>query len=139
MRSEPGTSALIDLLRQRNIRVLLPRVEGDALAWVELTDVTTFTSSALGMQEPAIVSITHALSDCDAIVLPALAVASDGSRLGQGGGFYDRALQGVPLHSDGGPVRIGLIFDDEVLAELPLEAHDCRLDHAITPERILSF
>lgn len=139
MSSEPGTSALIDLLRQRAIRVLLPRVEDQQLVWVELADATTFTPSTLGMLEPGGVGIPHALIDCDAVVIPALAVASDGSRLGQGGGFYDRALQGVPKHSDGGPLLVGLLFDDEILAELPTEEHDCRLDHAITPERTLSF
>ena len=139
MGSEPGTSALIDLLRQRDIRVLLPRVEDQELVWVELVDGITFTSSTLGISEPEGVGITHALRDCDALVLPALAVATDGTRLGQGGGFYDRALQDVPMHADGGPLRIGLLFDDEIFAELPTEAHDCRVDHAITPERTLSF
>ena len=139
MGSEPGTSALIDLLRQRDIRVLLPRVEDQELVWVELVDGITFTSSTLGISEPEGVGIAHALRDCDALVLPALAVATDGTRLGQGGGFYDRALQDVPMHADGGPLRIGLLFDDEIFAELPTEAHDCRVDHAITPERTLSF
>ncbi|MFM8155742.1 MAG: 5-formyltetrahydrofolate cyclo-ligase [Actinomycetes bacterium] len=139
MDSEPGTAELIDLLRQRDIRVLLPRVEDQELVWVEFVDGTAFTRSMLGMQEPTGRGIVGALADCNAIVLPALAVASDGSRLGQGGGFYDRALQDVPMHADGGPLRIGLLFDDEIFAELPTEAHDCRVDHAITPERTLSF
>lgn len=137
--AEPGTAAIITLLRQRNARVLLPRVCGEALEWIELTDSTAFSESSLGISEPEGEALADALTECDAIVLPALAISVDGIRLGQGGGFYDRALQDVPTHSDGGPLLIGLLFDDEIVAALPAEDHDCRLDLAITPERILSF
>ena len=139
MPTEPGTSALIELLRQRDIRVLLPRVNGDALDWVELKKSTTFTDSELGMQEPTGSAIPDALSDCDAIVMPALAISRDGVRLGQGGGYYDRALQHVPTFADGGPIRIALLFDDELVDSLPHEPHDARVDQVVTPQRVITF
>jgi 5-formyltetrahydrofolate cyclo-ligase len=52
MATEPGTAALIDLLQQRDIRVLLPRVSGTSLEWVELQDSTDFVTSELGIHEP---------------------------------------------------------------------------------------
>lgn len=139
MPTEPGTAFLIELLRQRDIRVLLPRVNGDSLEWVELKNSTALTESALGIQEPTSSGIPDALSDCDAIVVPALALSRDGFRLGQGGGYYDRALQHVPSFADGGPMRIALIFEDELLDSLPHESHDCRVDQAVTPERVINF
>ena len=139
MPTEPGTAALIELLRLRDIRVLLPRVDGDSLEWVELKNSTAFTESALGIQEPTGSAIPDALSDCDAIVVPALALSRDGFRLGQGGGYYDRALQHVPSFADGGPMRIALLFEDELLDSLPHESHDCRVDQAVTPERVINF
>jgi len=139
MPAEPGTDALIDLLRQRDIRVLVPRVNGHALEWIELTDSTAFTISDLGIREPAGEALDDALSTCSAIVIPALAVSPEGVRLGQGGGFYDRALEAVPSHADGGPVRIAVIFDDELLQHVPREPHDSTVDLVITPERSLSF
>jgi 5-formyltetrahydrofolate cyclo-ligase len=139
MPTEPGTDALIDLLRQRDIRVLVPRVNGHALEWIELTDSTAFTISDLGIREPAGEALDDALSTCSAIVIPALAVSPEGVRLGQGGGFYDRALEAVPSHADGGPVRIAVIFDDELLQHVPREPHDSTVDLVITPERSLSF
>jgi 5-formyltetrahydrofolate cyclo-ligase len=136
---EPGTAVLIELLRQRDIRVLLPRVNGTSLEWVELKDSTTFIKSNLGIQEPEGSAISDALSDCDAIVLPALAISRDGIRLGQGGGFYDRALQRVPTFADDGPMRIAVIFDEELLNHLPVEPHDSRVDLVVTPKQALRF
>lgn len=139
MPDEPGTSALIDLLRQRGVRITVPRVQGLSLEWVEWTDTTTFTAGAFGISEPEGPPLSHGLDDCDAIVIPALAVSHAGMRLGQGGGYYDRALESVPLQSDGGPARIALVFDDEILDAVPHEPHDSRMDNAVTPERVLSF
>ena len=139
MPTEPGTEALIELLRQRDIRVLLPRVNDTSLEWVELKNSTDFLKSELGIQEPAGPAIADALSDCDAIVLPALAISRDGIRLGQGGGYYDRALQAVPAFADGGPMRIALIFEGELVKSLPEESHDARVDQVVTPERVVTF
>jgi 5-formyltetrahydrofolate cyclo-ligase len=95
--------------------------------------------SELGIQEPAGPAIADALSDCDAIVLPALAISRDGTRLGQGGGYYDRTLQSVPAFADGGPMRIALIFEGELVKSLPEESHDARVDQVVTPERVVTF
>jgi len=139
MSSEPGTVAVIDLLRQRGIRVLLPRVNGTSLDWVELTDATEFSMSSLGITEPVGESLSDAFGNVDAIVLPALAVSRTGTRLGQGGGFYDRALEAIPAQAAGGPIRLALVFDDEIFDAIPHEAHDSRVDAVITPERVLRF
>lgn len=139
MATEPGTAALIDQLRQLDIRVLLPRVSGTSLEWVELQDSTDFVTSELGIHEPVGPAIADALSDCDALVLPALALSRDGIRLGQGGGYYDRSLQRVPAFADGGPQLIALVFEDELVDSLPQESHDARVDQAVTPERVVTF
>lgn len=80
---------------------------------------------------------TRALADVDIVLVPALAVDGDGVRLGQGGGWYDRALaefaQGVPV--------VAVVFDDEVLpgGMLPLEPHDRCVDAVVTPSRFIAF
>lgn len=76
-----------------------------------------------------------ALSNADLILVPALAAGLDGARLGQGGGWYDRAL---PHHRSTAPV-VAVVFDDEVLAPgaIPLEPHDAQIDAIITPTRTI--
>ena len=76
-----------------------------------------------------------ALSNADLILVPALAAGLDGARLGQGGGWYDRAL---PHRRSTAPV-VAVVFDDEVLppGTIPLEPHDAHIDAIITPTRTI--
>ena len=77
-----------------------------------------------------------ALAGADLILIPALAASADGTRLGQGGGWYDRALM---YRSPGVPV-VAAIFDDEVLEAgvIPAEPHDIPVDAIVTPTRTIA-
>ena len=66
-----------------------------------------------------------------------IAASADGTRLGQGGGWYDRAL----THRSPGTPVVAVIFDDEVLeAEIiPAEPHDVPVDGIVTPTRTMAI
>jgi len=64
----------------------------------------------------------------DLVIVPGTAFTRDGHRLGQGGGWYDRFLQTVRPDC----VTIGVGFSPQILDELPVEAHDVRLQHVVT-------
>ena len=76
-----------------------------------------------------------------AILAPAsaafAAVDIGGRRLGQGGGYYDRVVGALPSHADGGPLRVALVYDDEVLPEVAVEEHDGTVDVVVTPARTI--
>ena len=78
----------------------------------------------------------ESLKDADLIVIPALAASADGTRLGQGGGWYDRAL----THRSPGTPVVAAIFDDEVLQAgiIPAEPHDIPIDVIVTPTRTIT-
>ena len=78
----------------------------------------------------------ESLKEADLIVIPALAASADGTRLGQGGGWYDRAL----VHRRPGTPVVAVIFDDEVLESgvIPTEAHDVPIDAIITPTHTIA-
>ena len=78
----------------------------------------------------------ESLKEADLIVIPALAASADGTRLGQGGGWYDRALM---YRSPGVPV-VAAIFDDEVLEAgvIPAEPHDVPVDAIVTPTHTIA-
>ena len=78
----------------------------------------------------------ESLKEADLIIIPALAASADGTRLGQGGGWYDRAL----MHRSPGVPIAAVIFDDEVLEAgiIPAEAHDVPIDVIITPTRTIT-
>ena len=78
----------------------------------------------------------ESLKEADLIVIPALAASADGTRLGQGGGWYDRAL----THRSPSVPVIAAIFDDEVLEAgiIPAEPHDVPVDAIVTPTRTIT-
>ena len=78
----------------------------------------------------------ESLKEADLIVIPALAASTDGTRLGQGGGWYDRAL----VHRCPGTPVVAAIFDDEVLEAgvIPAEPHDVPVDAIVTPTRTIT-
>ena len=78
----------------------------------------------------------ESLKEADLIVIPALAASADGTRLGQGGGWYDLALM---QRSPGVPV-VAAIFDDEVVEAgiIPAEPHDIPVDAIVTPTRTIT-
>jgi 5-formyltetrahydrofolate cyclo-ligase len=88
-----------------------------------------------GIYEPIPAAID--IAGASAILIPALRVGRDGSRLGRGAGYYDRALANVPTHATGGPIRICLVFDDEVDESVPSEAHDALIDLIVTPSDVV--
>ena len=75
------------------------------------------------------------LKKADLILVPALAASPDGTRMGQGGGWYDRTL---PHRTPSTPV-VAIVFDDEVLAPgtIPREGHDVPIDAIMTPTRTI--
>lgn len=134
---EPGTLPLIDALHERGIRVLIPLL-GDGLqrGWGVYAGAADLIERAPGRPpEPSTEFLpSDALSEADVVIVPALAVDTTGTRLGQGGGWYDRALVDV---RDDVPI-VALTFAGEVrdaTAEpLPREDHDVRVHGVITPE-----
>lgn len=127
---EPSTIEVRRALKQAGARVLLPRIEGEDLVWC-LDDDATMATNSLGIDEP----VGEPTDEQPAAwIIPALAIDQDGFRLGQGGGFYDRALQDLP--EDGrGPI-IALVFEDEIVQAVPREDHDIPVDIVVTPERV---
>jgi len=132
--SEPPTRPLLEALHAAGVRVLLPRVDGLALAWGELTRWQDLQRNTVGLLEPATTTTESALAaeSADLILVPALAVDRSGHRLGRGGGFYDRWLPSTP----GGSV-LAVVFDEEVIEHVPREPHDRTVDAALTPSGVV--
>ena len=140
--SEPGTAALLEQARGREITVLLPRLEADTvLGWVPYDGphglapqgpmgIACPTGAPLGFGAAPL--LTAAL-----VVLPALAADARGARCGRGAGWYDRALADLPLHSDGGPLRVVVVHDDEVVEQVPTLDHDAPIDVVVTDRRVI--
>jgi 5-formyltetrahydrofolate cyclo-ligase len=137
---EPGTEPLIALAQAAGHRVVVPRIEGSRLDWVDLHAESELRAGPMGIREPIgdVIDPTE-LNDFDVLFVPATAVDRHGHRLGQGGGYYDRTLTDLRPHADGGPLIVAVVFDDELIDGVPVEPHDCRVDAALTPSGIIRF
>ena len=134
MATEPPTDEVRTKLRDLGKDVALPIMKpGNSLAWG--FDGTDLVKNSYGIFEPVPAEID--IATASAILIPALRVGRDGSRLGRGAGYYDRALAKVPAHSLGGPIRICLVFDDEVDDSVPSEPHDALIDLIVTPSEVI--
>ena len=101
---EPDLRPLITRLRERGVTVVMPRSEPESPWPVRPEEV-------------------------DVVAVPGLAFTRDGRRLGQGGAWYDRFLAGARPDC----AVIGVCFDEQLVAELPVEPHDVLVRCVVTP------
>ena len=129
--TEPGTGPLLDRLRAMGRRVVVPVVLPDLdLDWAVYDGPDSLARARRGLLEPiGPRRELEAVATADVVLTPGLAVDRRGMRLGQGGGCYDRALGRVPV----GTFTCTLLYDGELLDELPTDAHDRPVTAVVTP------
>nr|WP_240917585.1 5-formyltetrahydrofolate cyclo-ligase [Phycicoccus sp. HDW14] len=120
---EPPTAAVNAALTGAGLRVLVPDTLADLdLDWHDLADPA---ATRLGLD---------AVGLADLVLSPGLAVDTTGTRLGQGGGCYDKAL---PRRRPGVPV-VTMLHPGEVVGAdeepLPREAFDQPVDAVLTAD-----
>jgi 5-formyltetrahydrofolate cyclo-ligase len=101
-------------------------------AWFILDPARDLVRGRFGIPEPALDRRQHPAERVDLILVPGMAFATDGRRLGRGKGFYDRLLTSVA-----GP-RCGVAFDFQAFEQVPSESHDLGVDWVLTPSRWLT-
>jgi 5-formyltetrahydrofolate cyclo-ligase len=123
--SEPDTHGLVYALWKRGSYVLLPLLRPDAdLDWASYEGPDSLRPGPRGLAEPSEPPRgMDAVTRADLVLVPALAVDRGGLRLGRGGGSYDRALARVAP----GIPTIALVYDGELLDEVPAGGHDQRV------------
>lgn len=129
--TEPGTTVLLDELVAAGKRVILPVLLPDNdLDWAAYHGPTSLAPARRGLLEPVGPALgVDAVATADVVLVPGLAASPTGLRLGRGGGSYDRALARVPV----GTLTCVLLYDDELLPEVPTEPHDRPVTAAATP------
>jgi 5-formyltetrahydrofolate cyclo-ligase len=71
----------------------------------------------------------------DIIIMPLLGFDARGTRLGYGGGYYDRTLAAMSKTAR----LVGLAFAGQEVAEIPREGHDIPLDVIVTEAGVRQF
>lgn len=130
---EVGTDSIILDAFAQGKRVVAPRVRlgTQEMDMCQLSALTETSRGQWGLREP--LGMEVAPDHLELILAPGLAFSADGTRLGMGGGFYDRYLAHCPQHV----LRIGLAYDCQVLENLPHDAHDQRMNLIVTETRVM--
>lgn len=134
MATEPPTEHLLATLGDLGVQVWLPVTLPDAqLGWRPADEQADEGADPMH-PDPAAVARSRGpevLQQVDLALIPALAVAHDGRRLGQGGGYYDRVLPVLRQRASMVPV-IAVLHDHEWLPQVPSEPHDALVDAVLT-------
>lgn len=140
--AEPSTAPLLERAERAGVDILLP-VLGDGLSrqWATFKGLDDLIERAPGRPpEPSGPYLEmDEVATASLIFVPALALDTSGSRLGQGGGWYDRVL----THVSPNATILGIVFADEVFSQdefrLPQEPHDQLVHGAVTPQGVQWF
>ena len=119
---EVRTVPILERAMREGKRVAIPKVYGDEMRFIYMTDLTLVEKSDFGIPEP-IADGPVADEPTALVLMPGLAFDPAGHRIGYGGGFYDRFLAAEPDHP-----TIALCYDFQMLPELKTEEFDIPVD-----------
>ena len=129
--TEVDTEFLIDRSLSTGKRVVLPITDtiNRELHWYEIKNrAQDLKRGALGIFEPNTAVARKFNDKAQCIFVPGMVFDKKNNRIGRGAGFYDKFLS--RLSPD--VYKVGLAFSFQVLPEIPVNAHDVRLDEVIT-------
>ena len=119
---EVRTVPMLERALREGKRVAVPKVYGEEMRFIWLTDLTKVAKGYSGIPEPIedgpVADDPHAL-----VLMPGLAFDPQGHRIGYGGGFYDKFLASEPEHP-----TLALCYDFQLLPRLETEEFDIPVD-----------
>lgn len=132
MRSEVDPGALLREASGAGRTVVLPRVDWSAetMRMHRVGSMDDLEESGMGFMQPPEGAQTIEDEAVDLVLVPALAADERGYRIGWGKGFYDRLLPSLRRAT-----RVALVFDFQLVAEVPNTPGDERVDYLVTDER----
>jgi len=129
---EPHTHVLLQRALQNGKRIFVPRCkDGGEMDLVQICSFDDLKPGMYGILEPDPAAPTQNLNELQFALLPAIACGKDGSRLGQGGGYYDRFLEKYTGK------HCVLCFEEFLLDTVPTEKHDCRMQCIVTERQVI--
>ena len=125
MQGEAQIQPVLRLILDRGKRLLLPRVISKTdMAFFQVADFNHLAEGSYGILEPK-AELSAYTGKVDLMVIPLLALALDGTRLGRGGGYYDRYLAKNPA------TTVAIVNKNRLFSRLPEEKHDVKVNYYI--------
>ena len=129
IKSEVNILPLIEKFHAEEKRVYLPAVKGGNIIFKKFEGISRMIKGSFNILEPQGEPLAE---NADVIVVPAVAYDYSCNRLGYGKGFYDRFM------ADGySSVKVGIIYDFQLVETVYPESHDKPVDVIITEKRVV--
>ena len=129
MRGELNVNSLIENGLKDDKLIALPRfsVSKNDYEACGIDNLSDLVPGKFGVLEPPPDCQTMDTKQLDLAIVPGVAFAGLGGRLGRGGGFFDRLLTDIPAK------KCGVCFEQQVYPDVPVERHDVKMDMIATP------
>ena len=134
IREEIDIRPVLNGLTSRAAMPALPVMTGETqpLAFRRWSPEDALLPAAFGVREPDPAS-PEAVPDI--VIVPLLGFDAAGNRIGYGGGYYDRTLNG--LRRDRDVQAVGVAYDEQECEKIPVHAGDAPLDMVLTDRRTI--
>ena len=96
----------------------------------EITTETRYVTGQYGIQEPEN-PFQVPTAGLDLIIVPGLAFDASGNRLGRGGGYYDRLLEGF------NGTMAAVAFEFQLLPKIPHNSLDIPVNYIVTESKVV--
>ncbi len=129
MPSEVDTRKLIKYLLDKKKKVWIPVITGKTIRPARLRDSEKIKEGKFGIPVPAGSELEFIDPiKLDIIIVPGVSFTASGTRMGRGGGYYDRFLSRLK----GRVKTIGICYCKQVAKSLPAGKNDIKVDELIT-------
>ncbi|MDP9838813.1 5-formyltetrahydrofolate cyclo-ligase [Neorhizobium huautlense] len=136
IRSEVDLKPLMAAFSQEGAKLCLPAIlDKETIVFREYRPDGELISMGFGTYGPA---EHEPILQPEIMLVPLAAFDQSGNRIGYGGGYYDRAIHQMRQKGHN-PRLIGIAFDCQEVASVPVEPHDIRLDAILTESGYRTF
>jgi 5-formyltetrahydrofolate cyclo-ligase len=142
-RSEVNTMNYLEDVLSLGKTLILPRVDARhrSLRLFDVKNVAQLSPGYMGILEPGTENAREvSLGSVDLVIIPGTGFDTLGSRIGYGGGYYDRLLsyESKQLAKvDKHIMTIALAFEEQIGDTIPTEPHDIKVDMIVTEKRTI--
>jgi len=137
-RNEIKTNQIISELKKYSNNIYMPKILSDVEMKFNLfSNTDLLKENKYGIKEVINDKFLNS-SHFDTMFVPLVGVDKNGSRLGYGSGYFDRAMSEM-IKEKNKPLVVGMCFDYQVIDQEFGESHDMKYDVIFTETRILSF
>lgn len=128
---EVCTHQFVDDLVAEGKTVLLPKVlDATRMELRHYTGPYDLQVGTFGIMEPVGKPFTD-YAGIDMVLVPGIAFDACGHRLGRGRGYYDRFLHSMMTVSGSHPLLLGVCFDFQKVASVPVDINDIPVDSVV--------